>query len=157
MKIKKFYNFINEKFIGHILDPINYKYKYDIYMNPKNLKNISPNCRGFIDKNGNLFVVDSENIVHYNLYNHLNKMGYLEFTKNFYATTEMVPVQRYENTNDIYIGEGYSKIFDYDNYFINIDINDFLDKIQILLNKAKKINSSINFNIETINDINILI
>ncbi len=155
MKIKSFNIFINEEFIGDILDPINLKDRYNVYKNPINLKKITPRCRGIIDKYGNLFIADTENITHYDLSKYLNRIGYSFPTdKNLYRHFDkIVPVQRYENTNDFYIGEGFRRIFDDDDELKNRDIDQFFNDIQIILNKAKLLNPNINFNIDVISDV----
>ena len=140
-----------------MIDPIDFNYKYSVYKNPKSLKKISPYCRGIIDEDGNLFISDTNNITHYDLARYLNRKGYSFPTdKNLYKHfNKIIPVQRYNDTNDFYIGEGFRKIFDDDNELKNRDIDKFFNDIQKILSKAKNLNPTLNFNIDTIGDVDI--
>jgi hypothetical protein len=147
---------INEELIGKVNNPYDTNLKFDVYKNPKTLEKLSPYCRGFLDKNGNLYLVDNtDDITHYDLAKFLNRLGYpIPTSKKIYLFFDVVvPIIRNDNTNDFYMGEGFTKIFDDDNEFKERDIDSFLNNIQKILNKGKIINPNYNFNIEAIRDI----
>jgi hypothetical protein len=147
---------LNEELIGHVSNPYDFNSKFEVYKNPTTLEKLSPYCRGFLDKNGNIYVVDNnDDITHYDLAKFLNKSGYpIPTSKKIYLFFDtVVPIIRYDSTNDFYIGEGFTKIFDQDNEFKERDIDTFLNDIQKILNKGKIVNPNYNFNIEAIRDI----
>lgn len=147
---------LNEEFIGHVSNPYDPKSKFEVYKNPKTLERLSPYCRGFLDKNGNLYLVNNnDDITHYDLAKFLNRLGYpIPTSKKIYLFfDEVVPIIRNDNTNDFYMGEGFTKIFDDDNEFKERNIDTFLNSVQKILNKGKIVNPNYNFNIEAIRDI----
>lgn len=154
--IKKNKTELNEELIGQVSSINDKNEKYNVIKNPISLKRISPQCRGFVDYLGNLYIVDNtDDITHYDLSQYLNMKGYPipALKKSYLNFDKVVPVIRYKNTNNFYIGEGFTKIFDDDNEFKKKDIDDFLNKIQKILQQAEKVNPNYTFNIESIGDV----
>lgn len=72
--------------------------KVEVYDNPQTISKLQPWIRGCSDEDGNLYVADSQNILHYELASYLT----IEFGK-----LHLIDWQRYGGSNTFYLAEGY--------------------------------------------------
>lgn len=71
--------------------------RIEVYKNPKTLKRLYSWVRACSDKNGNLYVANSEDTLHHELAKFLINRGILE----------LIDWQRLRNTDTFYLAEGY--------------------------------------------------
>ena len=138
---------INEDFLGVVA----YTNTPDIetveaFKNPKSIKNLIPNIRGFIDaKTGDLFVINGARYFHNDIVDWVNKKLSARFPKDYgliYKSPDIIiPVQREGNTDVFKLGELYPNNFDTD---VN-NRREMLVKIKNGLALAKQKNPSIEF------------
>ena len=88
---------LNESVVGWFISKYD-KEKVDVYKNPQTLKNFQSWIRGCSDKFGNLYVADSQNILH-------NDLGQFLIRKGIHDN--MLDWQRYRDTDKFYLAEGY--------------------------------------------------
>ena len=88
---------VNESFVGRFMSDYDKEF-VEVYKNPQTLKNLQPWIRACSDKFGNLYVADSQNILHSDLGKFLIKKGIHD---------NMIDWQRYKDTNKFYVAEGY--------------------------------------------------
>ena len=95
----KFVN-INEEFIGMFRTHWHYGHNepVEVYKNPQSLKRLQPWIRGCSDKDGNLYVADSQDILHHDLATFLVSKGIKD---------DFVDWQRHGKNNTFYLAEGY--------------------------------------------------
>ena len=131
---------LSEEYLGDLYF-FNRETPFQVFKNPKSIKKLKSNVRGIITENGDLYVIDDDyNIIHNQFATWLNDQGY-PIPKDVYNhLNEIVPVQRYENSNKFYLSESIS----------SEEIDKFKEKFQQTFERAKKKNPTINFVMENI-------
>lgn len=134
---------LNEDLIGRV------GYENEIIKNPRSIKRMSDDIRGFIDSDGNLYVSTDNEYLHGSLLEYLRSSGSIERTdtdsSDYWKNpigVNCVAVQRLENSIDFYISDLLGE---------NIKSNkNALAFIKKLIAKASTVNSHYNFHTETI-------
>ena len=141
MHAKYVFDFLNEKFIGHIRD-----YGVEVYMNPKSLSDMQPDLRAIVDDNGNLYVADDNKfIIHGRLSQWLKSQGY-DFPNTedgiYDLYNHFVLLQRKDDTIDFYLSESY----------VGDEETLYAAEIRRMLKKTKEKNPQYNFIQKKIHD-----
>ena len=125
----------------------------ELAVNPKSLNGINANVRGVVDTNGNLYIEQTQDNLHYKLIDVLVRKGIIgnqndweyDIPKNF------ITIIRDGNSNIFYLGESNKQMMLSDRtqnmwYWENIaDYNDVKPVFQNFLDKAKTKNPKYNF------------
>jgi len=84
---------------------------FEAYKNPNTIKRMSPNLRGISDAEGNLYVVDSGEVLHAGFADWLNQKGIIDANgfNLHHKISEYFTWQRKGTGNELYIGESVSK------------------------------------------------
>ena len=97
------------------------KDKVGLYKNPRNLNGFSDDCRGVLLANGEFYVAQNLNALHYNIIELLVEKGILPQGSIQYEDkppTNFVAVQRFDNSRTFTQSSAYE--FDSPNYYKNI-------------------------------------
>jgi len=153
MNLKEQYKFLLTEEIVDTIKTSNAT--FEIYKNPSfsEMKYIQDNARGILDKDGNLFVLsnlNNDDMPYYAIHKEImtvlfnkeliNKQwkDILRFNQGMIGwidpESDIIPVQRYKESMDIYLSESINPN----------DINNFVH-LEKILNKAKELNSHLNF------------
>ena len=82
------------------------KYDFDVYKNPQTLAKLKSNIRAISTPEGDLYVVDSTEIIHSMFGSKMKEKGF-NFPENIYYNFDYIAWTRYEKTNDFFLGESY--------------------------------------------------
>lgn len=138
MKYLKY--FITEKMLFSLIKDQN---EFNFYLNPKTTKRFDKNSRGFITIEGDIFLIDDGwHYIHKELFQSFRQNGYLIFPglydlwKNIDKTLDyLVPIQKVDNTDKLYLSES----------FTDIEIEKNYNKIINIFKKAKEKNPQYTF------------
>ena len=135
--------------------------KIVLIKNPKSLTRIGANVRGVIDIEGNLYVEQQSNVIHFRILNILVKLGIIndwDYSWMNKIPTNFITVQRFDKSNEFKIGESnnvlepdeYRNMFDF-TLFKNTDKReDALPVYKKFIDNAKQKNPNIKFNLNRI-------
>lgn len=126
--------------------------KAKVIKNPSSLKNIAPDVRGIIDKEGNVYLSIKANCIHQTILDSLEDQGLITVPYRWYQDlpTEFISIQRVGNTDIIAMGESNLVLDEYRNSFTEEQIQEAYLPI---INKAKKLNPNLNIQFGLVNDI----
>jgi len=96
-------NNINEEFVTRIKL---FNWDYDVYKNPKTLAKLKSDIRGISTPEGDLYVVDTTEIIHSMFSFKMKEKGF-NFPEEVYYNKNYITWVRYDNTNNFYLGESY--------------------------------------------------
>lgn len=96
MKAKTVKESINENLMGTFIGPYENE-RIDVYKNPRTLVRLQKWVRGCSDMEGNLYVADSQNVMHNDIAEFLRK----------HKKINLIDWQRFGNSNTFYLAEGY--------------------------------------------------
>ena len=151
-EVKKY---LNEELLGNYVGEW-YKKPFEVYKNPPSIKRMNSDIRGFVDSEGNLYLANADvdsfeaSTDHKEIFDFLRKKGIgkrvtMYFDKNEKRVIEgnLVPVQRLRDTNDFYLGEGFS--------YTGLKIEQVDEIVDNAFKNAKIKNPRINFTPYSIN------
>ena len=124
--------------------------------NPKSLKNIGPDVRGIVDKNGNLYIEQSPFTIHDGIISRLGKLHLIKpvLTWQMELPTEYISVQRVGEKNQFAIGQANMVMVRQQHRYASSSKLPSVEQakpiFQAFLNKAKQKNPTLNFMNENI-------
>ena len=132
-----------------------------IIKNPNTLDNIGQYVRGVIDKEGNLYIEESANVVHNVILDKLDKLGLINFVERWdkKLPTEFITVQRLGSSTAFFLGESNVMMkdpedrFDEDPYWKDVPkIEEGKPVFEEFLRRAKQKNPKYDFRNVLINE-----